>query len=481
MTGRTSSRRGWKILIFLLATGLLGAGGAALHAWWPSGESSSVLTVRYRTGAAATADVAKPWLEIINTSGRSVNLSDVTLRYYYTAGGGTAYGSNCVQTSLGCSSVTLRTAALEDPAPKADHYLQIGFTAAAGTLKPGGTSQGIGLQLYRVDHRELNQADDLSFDAKSTTYQPSKLVTAYLDGTHVWGKEPNGDTPAPAASASASASASTSASASASGGAPAGVLFDDFDYTGPDDPALAANGWTVRTGEGGPGIKDTWSKQGVSFPAGEDGRAGQALRLRAGTDGTARGTRQAEFHRTRPTFFTGTLVARVYLSDKPASGADGDHVNESLFAISPDHASPRYSELDYEYMPNGGWGRYGPLLDTTSWRNSERGDRVTSSHNQKLGGWHTMVITAVDGKTTYSIDGQKLFTSGSKHFPREAMTINFSTWFVDLPFKGARSWEMKADWMYYRAGKAVSAADAEKAAARFEAAGTPYLNTLPKS
>jgi hypothetical protein len=459
--------------------GLLGVGGTALYAWWPSDRPSPVLTARYRTGAPAATDVAKPWLEVINTSDRAVNLRDVTLRYYYTADDGAAYGSNCVQTSLGCSSVTQRTAPMADPAPKADHYLQIGFTAAAGILKPGGTSEGIGLQLYRVDHAKLNQADDLSFNAESTTYQPSELVTAYLGGVHVWGHEPNGDTPTPGRTPSVAPATPTTSAATLTDPA-AGILFDDFDYTGPDDPALAAHGWAVRTGEGGPGVKDTWSADGVSFPAGEDGGTGQALQLRASTDGTERGTRQAEFHTARPNFLTGTLVARVYLSDKPASGSDGDHVSESLFTISPDHTSPRYSELDYEYLPNGGWGRYGPSLDTTSWRNSDQGDRVTSSHNQKLGGWHTMVIAAVDGRTTYSLDGRKFFTSGSRYFPREAMTINLSTWFVDLPFKGPRSWEMKADWLYYQAGKAVSAADAEKAAAGFASDGVPYLNTLSK-
>lgn len=433
---------------------------------------------------ARTAQAPNP-LRVF-TSDRAVNLRDVTLRYYYTADDGAAYGANCVQTSLGCSNVTRRTALTEDPAPKADHYLQIGFTAEAGPLKPGGTSEGIGLQLYRVDHDKLNQTDDLSFNAESTTYEPSELVTAYLGGAHVWGEEPNGDTPAPGRTSSVTP-ATPATSASAPSGPPAGILFDDFDYTGPGDPALAANGWEVRTGEGGPGVKDTWSADGVSFLAGEDGEdseddgeTGQALQLRASTDGTERGTRQAEFHSARPTFLTGTLVARVYLSDKPASGSDGDHVSESLFTISPDHTSPKYSELDYEYLPNGGWGRYGPLLDTTSWRSSDQGDRVTSSHNQKLGGRHTMVIAAVDGRATYSLDGRKLFTSGSKYFPREAMSINLSAWFVDLPFKGARSWEMKADWLYYQAGEAVSAADAEKAAAGFAADGMPYVNTLPK-
>jgi hypothetical protein len=461
---------------------ILAAGGTAFHFLWGSADSESpVLTVRYRAGAAGATAVAKPWLEIINTSGKTVDLSDVTLRYYYSADGGPAYGSNCVQTSLGCSGVTQRTVRAGDPSPTADHYLRIGFTEAVRGLAPGGTSEGIGLQLYRVDHRTLNQTNDRSYDGGATTYTPSKRVTAYVRGALVWGQEPNGDTPASGQSPSGRAASAPQEAAVA---APAkGVLFDDFDYTGPGDPALAANGWAARSGEGGPGIKDTWSTEGVSFPAGEDD-GGQALQLRAATDGTESGTRQSEVHRTGPTVFTGTLVARVYLSDRPTSGSDGDHIAESFFTISPDPSSSRYSELDYEYLPNGGWGAFGPRLDTTSWRSNELtrpGGRVTRSHITKLGGWHTMVITATDRVTTYSVDGRKLFSSGSGYFPRERMSINLSAWFIDLPFKGSRSWDMRVDWLYYQDGRTVSARTAQKAAAGFAADGTHHVDTLPTS
>ncbi|WP_307791181.1 cellulose binding domain-containing protein [Streptomyces actuosus] len=462
--------------MILLAVGLI-ATGAVLSFRWRSAGSDPVLTVRYRTDAPAATDVAHPWLEVINTSDRTVDLRDVTLRYHYTADGGAAYGANCVQTALRCSNITLKIAAAKTRAPKADHYLQIGFTGSAGSLEPGGTSQGIGLQLYRVDHRQMEQANDHSFNAEDTTYQESERVTAYLGGTHVWGEEPDGETPT--AGKSPTAVPRTSASGHAGGEPPAGVLFDDFAYSGPGDPALTSHGWEVRESEGGPGIKGTWSSKAISFPAGEAGGSGQALRLEAGTDGTEEGTRQAEFHSSRPVFLTGTLVARVYLSDKPVSGKDGDHIAQSFFAISPDHESTKYSELDYEYLPNGGWGRYGPLLDTTSWRDAGRGDRVTRSRNQKFGGWHTLAVTAVGGTTTYSVDGQQVFTSGSRHFPRERMNIDVSSWFIDLPFKGSRSWEMKVDWLYYRSGEAMSAQDAEGAAAALAAGGTHYVNTLP--
>ncbi|MFA3873792.1 hypothetical protein ABS735_08905 [Streptomyces sp. MMCC 100] len=87
-------------------------------------------------------------------------------------------------------------------------------------------------------------------------------------------------------------------------------------------------------------------------------------------------------------------------------------------------------------------------------------------------------MTAADGKVTYSVDGDVLFTSGKTYLPREPMSINFSNWFIDLPFKGERSWAMKVDWMYFKSGQVVSPDDAAKAVADFAAAGTRYVNTL---
>ncbi|MFC8871030.1 cellulose binding domain-containing protein [Streptomyces sp. NPDC057148] len=452
----------------------LAAAGAAAYRWWPSDEESTALTVRYRTEGSAVTDTAKPWLEVINTSDKAVDLADVTVRYHYTADDGAQFAANCVQTSLDCAKVTLRTAPAQKAGPKADRYLEIGFTGEAGTLKPGGTTQAIGLQLYRVDDKKLDQADDYSFDAEKTSYQESERVTAYLAGAQVWGEGPQGETTGSGKRANAGAPAEAVR-------APDGLLFDDFAYTGPEDPALAANGWEVRDGAGGPGVEDSWSAKGVTFPAGEKGEGGQALRLEARTDGTEKGTVQSEFHTARPVFREGTFVARVYFTDEPVTGEDGDHASQSVFAISPDHRSKKYSELDFEYMANGGWGRYGPILDTTSWRSSDLGDRVTEPHQRKLGGWHTLAMTAADGKVTYSVDGETLFTSGKKYLPREPMSINFSNWFIDLPFKGERSWEMKVDWVYVMSGQAVAPDDAAKAAAGYAAAGTSHVNTLAGS
>ncbi|MFF9342529.1 MULTISPECIES: glycoside hydrolase family 16 protein [unclassified Streptomyces] len=262
---------------------------------------------------------------------------------------------------------------------------------------------------------------------------------------------------------------------------PPGTLFDDFDYTGADDPSLAAHGWEIRTGGGGPGIKDTWSADGAAFPADPAAEGGKVLRLRSSTDGTARGTTQTEVHTTGRNFFTGTFAARVHLSDDPTSGRDGDHVVQTFFPISPSDSSENYSELDFEYLPNGGWGSVGPRLDNVSWYKADPPDRVHKTLQRRLGGWHTMVITAMDGKVTYSLDGEKLFTSSGKYVPRERMDIHFSNWLIDLPFTGGpRTWDMKVDWVYHKADEALSRADVQKAVDGFHGAGTAYVNTVPK-
>ncbi|MFE7524156.1 glycoside hydrolase family 16 protein [Kitasatospora sp. NPDC057542] len=263
---------------------------------------------------------------------------------------------------------------------------------------------------------------------------------------------------------------------------PPGVLFDAFHYTGAEDPSLAAHGWTVRTDGGGPGIRDTWSKEGVSFPTVADAQSGQAMQLRVTSDGTPKGTKQVEVGRSTGESLNGTIAARIFFSDKPADGRDGDHIIQTAYAISPDHNSQKYSELDFEYMPNGGWGAPGPRLDTTSWRSSAQNDRDTLATKKSVAGWHTLMMTADNGKVTYSVDGKALFSSGNKSYPREPLSIRFSSWLIDLPatMSGTRTWDMKVNWLYYQADKNVTLAEAEKAVSGFYATNTNFVNTLPK-
>ncbi|GAA2845741.1 hypothetical protein Acy02nite_47360 [Actinoplanes cyaneus] len=344
----------------------------------------------------------------------------------------------------------------------------IGFTSTAGQLAPGKSTQGIGLQLYRLDHKKLAQDNDRSFDPKAIRYQPSKKVTAYLSGSLAWGQEPSRQGPL------------ADQDGPAVPGPPPGIMFDDFHYTGRDDPALAANGWMARTESGGPGIHGTYNANATSFPADQSAMGGQALQLQASTDGASSHTRQAELSTKAPVFFTGTLAARVFFTDKPAKGSDGDHVNHAFNTISASGQSPKYSELDYEYQPNGGWGATGPKMDVVSWRSTKQGDRDTRAVSRPLAGWHLLMITATGDEVTYLIDGKKVFTSRGKSAPKERMKIQFSSWFIDLPFTGPRTWDMRVNWVYARDGKIMSAAEVKEAVDGLYASGINHVQSMPK-
>jgi hypothetical protein len=90
--------------------------------------------------------------------------------------------------------------------------------------------------------------------------------------------------------------------------------------------------------------------------------------MTATTDGTAAGTSQTQVCQRRK-FREGAWATRMRFDDAPVAGPDGDQLVEGFYGISPLQAplDPSYSELDWEYLPNGGWGMSAATLWTTSW------------------------------------------------------------------------------------------------------------------
>ncbi|PNG18995.1 cellulose binding domain-containing protein [Streptomyces cahuitamycinicus] len=472
---RTPRRRVWPKIRLLLLVAVVAAGGTALYPVWKAANPDPPeLKVRYRTDTPATATAAKPSLEVFNDTDKPLPLSDVTLRYWFTADGSASYAFNCVNAVFGCSNVAGRIVAMDKPTDTADHYLEVRFTTAAGDLKPGANSKGIDLQLFRTDHEKLKQSDDRSFDAEMTSYKEAENVTAYKRGVLAWGVEPDGTKASDEKKTAAKAAPEPPAAP------PSGVLFDDFTYQGPKDPALFKHGWLVRTSKGGPGVESTWSAKGVSFPTAEGAHAGgQVLNLRASTDGTKAGTKQASLGTAASKFRDGTYAARIHFSDEPTTGDAGDHVNQTFYTIGG--TGSKYSELDNEYMPNGGWGRPGPKLDTVTWYDHKTNDRVYETTNKSLDTWHTVLIRVKDGVVAYWLDGKKLFLSNGKYAPRADMSVNFNHWFIDLPFKGERAWDMKVDWLYYNANDTLSAKQVQSAVEDFTDEGMNYFDTVRES
>lgn len=255
--------------------------------------------------------------------------------------------------------------------------------------------------------------------------------------------------------AMAAAISLTGMGATAAGAAtPGGILFDDFDYSGPNDPAVAADGWQVRTGGGGPGVDGaTWSADNIAFPR-VQGR--KSLQLRLTTDGTSQGTTQSEFTQTTQGR-EGTYLARIKFSDAPTSGPDGDFMNQTFFAIGPLAADcdPNYSETDFtEYLPNGGWGTPGPLNSQTTWYTTGAtcSDSVENDEAVSLAGWHTIMGTVANGHVRYYVDGVLVADHAGKYYPREDMVIDFNTWLIDTTGHVGNQtsvWNEYVDYVYY--------------------------------
>ncbi|MBB5873410.1 hypothetical protein F4553_006844 [Allocatelliglobosispora scoriae] len=261
------------------------------------------------------------------------------------------------------------------------------------------------------------------------------------------------------------------------------VLFDDFAYTSSTDPLIRARNWTVRTNAGGPGVPGaSWPASNITFPTADGQRV---MQLTASTDGTGAGTSQSEILHQRK-FFEGTYASRVRFTDAPVSGADGDHLVETFFTITPLNApmEPNYGEIDFEYLPNGGWGEPSATFFETTWETYQAdpwiADNINNAQRRSYDGWHDLAVTVSAGRVKYYIDGALVADHGDKYYPETPMSINFNLWLIDLAgHTGGRStWIQQVDWVYYTDREVITTADAKSRVASYRTAGTTHVDNV---
>ena len=265
------------------------------------------------------------------------------------------------------------------------------------------------------------------------------------------------------------------------------LFFDDFSQS--DLAALTRDGWIVRDKPGHPGIEGaSWSAANLALVEDPVQRGNRLLRLVARTDGTPQGTSHAQLCQARK-FFEGTYAARIRFSDAPVQGPDGDVIVETFYAVSPLRFDfdPEYSELDWEYLPNGGWGDKRTRLYGVTWQTA----RINpwKAYNQpheafrSVDGWHVLMMQAADGKTRFYLDGVQLDQHGGRNYPAVPMSLNFNLWYSPgglLPGVTAqRVYQQDVDWVFHARNRVLSPAEVDVAVKGLRQHGTAHLDSVP--
>ena len=171
-----------------------------------SGGNSAVLTVNvvdtsvpvpaedltiqaFNGNTSAATNGISPRFKVVNTGDSAIQLSDITLRYYFTVDGDNEQSFWCDWASLDSTHVTGQFVKLENPSAEADYALEIGFSALAGALQPGENVE-IQARFSKNDWTNYDQTNDYSFKASASQFENHEQVTGYVNGQLVWGIEP---------------------------------------------------------------------------------------------------------------------------------------------------------------------------------------------------------------------------------------------------------------------------------------------------
>ncbi|PKM18096.1 MAG: hydrolase [Gammaproteobacteria bacterium HGW-Gammaproteobacteria-15] len=275
----------------------------------------------------------------------------------------------------------------------------------------------------------------------------------------------------------------------------AALLFDDFNYDSTD--ALFANGWTARSETGHPGIAGAaWSADGVSLhPAPEQAQFGIA-RLSSITDGTGEGTRHTQICHARK-YLYGTYAARVFFRNEPTYGPDGDEVIQTFYAISPLEypLDPNYSEVDFEYLPNGGWGENTqPAMWTTSWETFQLEPWTKVNEYSRVegdySGWRTLVMNVSADAVRYFVDGELIGEHSANVAPEVPMSVNFNLWFMPKGADGSvgpidsaeqRQYQQDIDWVLHIPQTQLSTEEVNVQVAELRAQQQFFVDTVPEA
>jgi len=154
-----------------------------------NGTSSGELQIMYFNSiTTSSTNTINPLFKLINNTKNNINLSDIRIRYYFTADSEIKQNFWCDWCSAGTSNVFGDFIKLKTPKANADQYIEIGFRDDSGIIKPNETVE-IQIRFSKDNWTEYIQSNDYSFNP-SKEYLTSDKITLHLKGNLIFGKEP---------------------------------------------------------------------------------------------------------------------------------------------------------------------------------------------------------------------------------------------------------------------------------------------------
>ncbi len=164
---------------------------------------------------------------------------------------------------------------------------------------------------------------------------------------------------------------------------------------------------------------------------------------------------------------------------------------QTFYLVSPlkHDFDPEFSEVDWEYLPNGGWGDPTTRLYGITWQTVriEPWQAHNQAHQEKrsVAGWHTLILQIKDGKTRHLLDGVPLAEHGGRNYPVVPMSINFNLWFSPgglLPVsKIPRIYEQDVDWVLHSKDQVLTPEQVDAQVQSLRARGRAFIDQIAPS
>jgi hypothetical protein len=173
------------------ATG--GVGGSSGTTPLPT-DALAVYVAEKITGETGEINLS---LRIDNLTSQSVDMSSVTLRYWYQDEGlGTALMLTSLYVGIGYSNqgrVTGEAVAASPPVPGADHYIELSFSGTLAAKGDGAMNDQFTIQvgMHTANYQgAVDVTNDYSYNGGATGYDDK--ITLYQNGKLISGVEPGG-------------------------------------------------------------------------------------------------------------------------------------------------------------------------------------------------------------------------------------------------------------------------------------------------